>query len=77
MLPADIKLIGFDLNRGNNTITLSGTATTRDALLSFQKVIEGVAWFKSTNAPTSQLFQKENINFEIRGGLIGLPGLRK
>lgn len=76
-LPSNIKLIGLEINRVNNTIALSGTAETRDALINFQKVIEGISWIKGTTAPTSQLFQKENINFAIHGQLIGFPVLRQ
>ena len=75
-LPADIKLIGIDINRANNSVTLSGSATTRSALLNFQKVIESISWVKGITTPTSQLFQKENINFEIHGRLVGLPTLK-
>ena len=75
-LPPDIKLIGLDFNRANNSIILSGSAATRSALLNFQKVIKDISWIKGITAPTSQLFQKENINFEIRGNLVGLPTLK-
>ncbi len=75
-LPPNIKLIGLDINRVNNTISLSGTAATRAALLNFQKVIRDIGWINGITAPNSQLFQKENINFEIRGNLVGLPTLK-
>lgn len=77
ILPDDIKLIGLDLDRRSNSITISGTAATRSALLNFQEVIGKVTWIKGVTAPNSQLFQKENINFEIHGKLIGLPALKK
>lgn len=77
ILPVDIKLIGLDINRANSSVTLSGTAETRAALLNFQKVMETVSWVKGITTPNSQLFQKENINFEIHGKLIGLPALTK
>lgn len=76
VLPPDIKLVGLDISRSGNSITLSGTAATRDALLNFQKVIENIKWIKGVTAPTSQLFQKENINFDIHGQLVGLPTLK-
>ena len=75
-LPPNIKLIGLDINRVNNTISLSGTAATRAALLNFQKVIRDIGWINGITAPNSQLFQKENINFEIHGNLVGLPTLK-
>jgi Tfp pilus assembly protein PilN len=76
-LPGDIRLAGVDIDRVKNTVNISGVAATRDALLSFQKVITEIKWIKGATAPTSQLFQKENINFEIRGTLQGLPPLKK
>ncbi len=76
-LPVDIKLIGLDLDRNSNSITLTGTAATRSALLDFQTVIEDISWIKGITTPNSQLFQKENINFEIHGKLVGLPTLKK
>lgn len=75
-LPADIKLIGLDINRTTNSITLSGTAATRSALLNFQKVIEDIDWIRGITTPNSQLFQKENINFEIHGNLVGIPVIK-
>lgn len=77
VLPPDIKLVGIQIDRNNNTVSLSGRAATRDALLNFQKVIEKIAWIKGITTPTSQLIQKENIDFEIRGKLAGLPPLKK
>lgn len=76
-LPPTVKLIGVNIDRTNSSVTISGTAATRDALLEYQKVIEDIAWIKGITAPTSQLFQKENINFEIHGQLFGIPAVKK
>lgn len=76
-LPSDIKLIAIDFDRQRNTVTLSGTAATRDSLLNFQKIVSETSWISGVSAPTSQLFQKENISFEMRGSLKGLPNLKK
>jgi hypothetical protein len=76
-LPDDIKLVGIDLDRKKNSFVISGTASTRDALLNFQKIIGSINWVQGVTAPTSQLFQKENISFEIRGTLKGFPPLKK
>ena len=77
VLPEDIQLGGFDIDRRKNTIVLSGTAKTRDALLNFQRVIGEVTWIHGVTVPNSQLFQKENIGFEIRGTVDGFPALKK
>jgi len=76
-LPGDIKIAGIDLDRKNNKVVISGTASTRDALLNFQRIVTEITWIQGVTAPNSQLFQKENINFEIRGTLGGLPALKK
>lgn len=77
VLPSDIKLVGVEFDRQKNSVTISGTAATRDALLNFQKVVSDLKWIVAVTAPTSQLFQKENITFEIKGSLQGVPIIRK
>ena len=76
-LPNDIKLVGVEFDRQKNSVSISGTAATRDALLNFQKVVSELKWIVGVTAPTSQLFQKENINFEIKGSLQGVPVVKK
>jgi Tfp pilus assembly protein PilN len=77
ILPNNIKLVAVDIDRQRNSISFSGTASTRDALINFQKIISEVSWLNGASAPTSQLFQKENISFEIRGTLKGFAPLKK
>lgn len=72
-LPKDIKINSLELNRAQNKIVLSGTALTRDALLNYQKILKQINWLENIETPTSQLFQKENINFEVKAK--GLPSL--
>lgn len=76
-LPGDIKVTGIDIDRKKSTVSISGSAATRDALLNFQRVIAEITWIQTASAPSSQLFQKENISFDIRGTLKGLPPLKK
>lgn len=76
-LPPDIKLSGFSINRESNTVIISGTAATRDAMLEYQKVVGTIEWIKGVTIPKSQLLQKENINFEIQGNINGFPALKK
>jgi hypothetical protein len=77
ILPDNIKLIAIDFDRQRNSVSFSGTASTRDALINFQKVVSEIKWLSGVSAPASQLFQKENISFEMRGTLQGLPPLKK
>lgn len=68
-LPPAIKLNTLNLDRQAGTVQLVGVAQTRADLLAYQKTIAAIAWIDKSTYPTSQLFQKENINFEMRGTL--------
>lgn len=74
-LPNNIKLSAINLDRKTNSFTLSGTALTRTDLINYQQDLRQITWLEKTDTPTSQLFQKENINFEIKGKLKNLPSL--
>ena len=65
-LPYDIKLSSLSVNRSSQTLTLSGTALTRSALLHYQDILNQIPWITKVETPASQLFQKENINFEFK-----------
>lgn len=75
ILPPDIKLNTVQINRTSPQLTLSGTATTRESLLSFQDKLRKASWISEVSTPVSELFQKTNINFEVRASLPGLPPL--
>lgn len=76
-LPTDVKLVGISIDRKTNSVIISGTASTRAALLAYQESVGKVSWISGITIPTSQLFQKENINFEIHGNLKGFPQMKK
>ena len=63
--PPGIKLSSLNLDRPNLKLILSGMAKNRDDLLGYQERIKKVLWVDKIETPTSQLFQKENINFEF------------
>ena len=65
-LPSDIKINSLSIDRQKNTLSISGVAKTREALLSYQTLLKNYYWLESIQTPTSQLFQKENVNFEIK-----------
>ena len=73
-LPKDIKLGSLEFDRTQNKITLSGVALTRDALLNYQTILKQISWLENVETPTSQLFQKENISFEVKANTKGLLG---
>ena len=72
-MPADIKISSMDINRIKGIFYISGTAKTRDALLNFQNLIKNYTWLDELQTPTSQLFQKDNISFEIQAKLKNIP----
>ncbi len=65
-IPNDIQVDGVSLNRKDLTLSLSGVAQTRDALLHFQTVLSSLPWITQVSTPVSQLFQKDNISFQIQ-----------
>lgn len=72
ILPANIKINYIHLDRVGQLLTINGTAQTRDALLNFQSVLNKIDWISQVETPASQLFQKDNINFEFKTKLKNL-----
>ncbi|KKW33891.1 MAG: hypothetical protein UY79_C0010G0008 [Parcubacteria group bacterium GW2011_GWA2_53_21] len=68
-LPPEIRLTALTIDNNTGAISLAGIATTRAAFLDYQKIISVLPWLEGVNTPASQLFQKENISFEIRAHL--------
>ncbi|TSC84365.1 MAG: Uncharacterized protein G01um101413_660 [Parcubacteria group bacterium Gr01-1014_13] len=71
-LPYDIKINSLSINRPAQTLTINGTAITRSALLRYQDVLNQITWISKVETPASQLFQKENVNFEFKAQLKNL-----
>lgn len=75
-MPANVKFTSVDIDRKTNSLILTGTALTRDALLAYQENLKSTSWVKNVESPVSQLFQKSNINFEFKAQLNGFVPLR-
>lgn len=75
-LPPTIKLSRVIMNRADSTLTLNGTAKTRDDLLAFQESLRKISWLEPATAPQSQLFQKDNVSFEINAKIKILTALK-
>jgi len=73
--PNDIKINSLQIDRHSQTVVISGSAQTRTALLQYQDLLKNISWIGAIETPASQLFQKENINFEFNTKLIGFPKL--
>lgn len=68
-LPNDIRLNSLRISRTDQAIYISGVAKTRDVLLNYQNNLDKITWISNFNIPPSQLFQKDNVGFEVRGKL--------
>ncbi|KKQ61330.1 MAG: hypothetical protein US81_C0007G0010 [Parcubacteria group bacterium GW2011_GWE2_38_18] len=63
--PSDISLTFLQVNQERNSIKIKGTAGTRDSLLSFKNNLESSTFFYQINLPLANIFEKNNIYFEI------------
>lgn len=72
-MPPDIKINSLSIDHKTGNISMIGTAKTRDALLSFQADLKKYNWLADIQTPTSQLFQKENVSFEIKAKIKTAP----
>lgn len=72
-LPPDIKITSLNLSRETGLFEISGMAKTRDGLLVFQNLLQNIDWLDEVQSPTSQLFQRQNINFEIKAKIKNIP----
>ena len=71
-LPNDIKINSMQIDRRAQMLVITGTALTRSALLNYQDVLNEISWITQVETPASQLFQKNNINFEFKAKLKNL-----
>lgn len=68
-LPNDIKINSLQIDRPAQTLIITGTALTRSALLNYQNILNQIPWITAVETPASQLFQKDNVNFEFKAKL--------
>jgi hypothetical protein len=71
--PANIKINSLDINRADKKIIIYGTALSRNDLLNYREVLKQIPWLETGAMPTTQLLQKENINFEYQTTLKDWP----
>lgn len=72
--PSDIKITqlsyALDPQKGK-TVSIRGTAPSRERLLAFQKILQSDAKFKSVDVPISNFIQDSNLQFFIT--LVAVP----
>ncbi|MCK5320756.1 hypothetical protein KAJ61_05210, partial [Candidatus Parcubacteria bacterium] len=61
----DIKINKININKSNNTLSLSGNAKTRNSLLLLKDSLEKYENFNEIKLPIKNLLEKNDINFEI------------
>ncbi len=61
----DIKINKININKNNNTLSLSGNAKTRNSLLLLKDSLEKYENFNEIKLPIKNLLEKNDINFEI------------
>lgn len=71
-LPNDVKINYIQLDRHAQTLTITGIAATRSALIRYQDILNKISWITQVETPVSQLFQKGDINFEFKAKLKNL-----
>ncbi|HLC70245.1 MAG TPA: PilN domain-containing protein [Patescibacteria group bacterium] len=74
-LPKDITLNSLNINRADSSLSISGSALTRQALLDYQEKLKEITWLENVSSPISRLLQKENIPFEFKIKIKGWPSL--
>lgn len=74
-LPPTIKLTAVIVDHAGGTLLLNGVAQTRAALLEYENQLKQLAWLSDITEPPSLLFQKENIDFELKAQLKNFPTL--
>jgi len=72
-IPDDIKLNYIHVDRQSQLLTISGSAKTRDTYAKFQDTLKNLSWITDLQVPATQLFIKDNINFDFSAKLKDLP----
>ena len=67
--PEGITLNSLNISYSKKTVALSGTASTREAFLNFQEILNNNPLFVHVESPVSDLTKKENISFNISANL--------
>lgn len=64
-MPAAMQLSEIKLVEETGVLQIRGTFTSREALISFQRVLEGLAWVKSVEAPLSNFATGSSATFRF------------
>ena len=68
-LPPDIKIYSLQIDSALQTATINGVALSRSSLINYQETLNKIPWLTDIQTPVSQLFQKQNIDFEFKAKL--------
>ena len=64
-IPEGILINNFSLNSNNHTVTLNGSAKTRENLLQMQTNLNNLDFIENVNIQLSQLTEKINVAFSV------------
>lgn len=65
--PAGVKLNLLKIDGKKEIVTMRGEALNRDDLLALQKNLTATGLFQEIDSPLSNILQKNEVNFEIKG----------
>lgn len=68
-LPRGVTLTSFEADKSSGAFSIKGVATTRADLLAFQQTLANVPTFADIRAPVSNLLEREDIHFDLKGTL--------
>lgn len=69
LVPEGVSLTQFSISPPPRLVTIIGTATTRNDLLAFQSALQASSRLKNLSAPTTDLLQRENVEFTFTATL--------
>lgn len=64
-IPAHVGVDSLTMNWSTKTMTITGVAETRDALLALAKQLSAVPWIQPLTIPVTQLIEKDQIPFAL------------
>lgn len=65
VLPEGVSVQGMSFERGTGIFMIEGTATTRDALVSYRRALESIEDIRDVTSPISNLAKNANLPFQL------------
>lgn len=65
VVPSDITITSIEIDHEDQTVYISGRATTRSAIVLFEERLQELSWVESVNAPLQNFASGPNVSFEF------------